>query len=154
MDNRIIVPGEILLANVSEQLGNGLDVCMRVKGSSMLPFITGDRDSVIMRKLDKVGVGDIVLARIRKGTYVVHRIIDIDGDMVRLMGDGNIAGTETCRLSDICGTILWVEDPHGKRKDCRSKTHFRKAAIWRKLLPVRRILLAIYRRTILKLKTK
>ena len=92
--------------------------------------------------------GDIVLARLSSGSYVLHRIISINGTEIILMGDGNIRGTEKCRVGDVIAVSERIIR-NGKAVECRSEKHLRKVAIWQMLRPVRRYLLAIYKRIIL-----
>lgn len=150
MNDRIVIPDRLLLQTIIQQLDAGIEVCFRPKGYSMLPFIIGGRDSVGIVKREKVEVGDIVLARLCNGVFVMHRIVEINGGRVRLMGDGNVSGTESCRVEDICGTVIWIETPNGRRTYCQSRSHRKRAALWRRIMPARRILLAIYRRTYLR----
>jgi hypothetical protein len=87
---------------------------------------------------------DIVLAKVGR-TYVIHRIIKIDGDRITLMGDGNICGTEQCGRDEVIAKAVRIIK--GKKQiDCTGRCHRAKASIWRWFLPVRRYLLAIYRR--------
>lgn len=141
---KMIVPNEILLAEADDLLSRGIEVILMTKGNSMLPFIRGEKDSVNLKRFDAVEVGDIVLARIAPQRYVLHRIIAIEGDTVTLMGDGNLVGTESCRLSDILGTVREIIRPNGSVKKVT------KGTIWRKLLPVRRYLLWVYRKLFVK----
>ena len=143
--NKVVVPNAILLGEVKALLAEGKDVVIPTKGNSMLPFIVGVRDSVKLRKLDTLEVGDIVLAELREGTYVLHRVFALDGDKVTLMGDGN-RGVEHCRRENIAGTALTILKDGEKEKDCRSPRALRRARAWRRLLPFRRILLGFYRR--------
>lgn len=147
--HKIVVPNAILLGEVKALLAEGKDVVIPTKGNSMLPFIRGGVDSVKLRKLGSIAIGDIVLAEIREGTYVLHRVFALDGDMVTLMGDGNRRGTERCTAADIAGTALTILKHNGKEVDCRSPRALRQARIWRGLLPLRRILLGFYRRLFL-----
>ena len=78
---------------------------------------------------------------------MLHRVIDITGSTILLMGDGNIKGIEKCRPEDIIAVATSI-DKGGKVIDCRSKSHLREAAIWKMLKPLRRYILAIYRRII------
>lgn len=144
--NRLVVPNDILLGEVKSMLAEGREVVIPTKGSSMLPFIRGERDSVKLRKTDGIAVGDIVLAEIRPGTYVLHRVFGLDGDNVTLMGDGNVRGVERCRRGDVAGTAFSVLKDGAKEVDCRSAGALRRARAWRRLLPFRRIILGIYRR--------
>ena len=82
------------LTQVPRLLAEGKVVILkRVKGISMLPFIRGGVDSVKLRKVEGLKVGNIVLA-IFNGRPLVHRVIAIEGNRVTLMGDGNLEGTE------------------------------------------------------------
>lgn len=76
----------------------GVDVTLPVNGNSMLPFIIGGMESVILHA-GPIDVGDVVLAWVDGCRYVVHRIVRIDGNQVTLMGGGNVAGTEHCLLT-------------------------------------------------------
>lgn len=147
--NKVVVPNSILLGEVKSLLAEGKEVVIPTKGNSMLPFIRGTRDSVSLRKLGTLEVGDIVLAEIREGTYVLHRVIGLEDDMVTLMGDGNRRGVETCLRKDIAGTALMVLKDGVKEVDCRSPKALRRARMWRRLLPLRRIILGFYRRLFL-----
>ncbi len=144
--NKVVIPNAILLGEVKSLLAEGKDVVIPTKGNSMLPFIRGSRDSVTLRKFDTLEVGDIVLAEIREGVYVLHRVFELDGDEVTLMGDGNLRGVEKCRRSDIAGTALNVLKDGVKEVDCRGPKAMRKARIWRRIKPFRRIILGFYRR--------
>ncbi len=145
--NKVVVPNSILLGEVRSLLAEGKDVVIPTKGNSMLPFIRGGRDSVNLRRLDTLEVGDIVLAEIREGVYVLHRVFAVDGDAVTLKGDGNLRNVERCRRSDIAGTVLGVLKDNGREVDCRRPGAIRRARAWRKM-PVlfRRIFLGVYRR--------
>ena len=147
----MVLPNEVLLGEVSILLAEGKSVILRTKGNSMLPFIRGSRDSVELLKRANVLENDIVLARLADGRYVLHRVIDIDGESVTLMGDGNIRGTESCDISGVCGTAVSIIKNNGCNIDCQSKGFIRKVRIWRRMLPLRRYLLWIYRK-LLKIK--
>ena len=137
MDKKIL-PNEVLLEEAGRLLDEGREVTFTPLGSSMLPFIRGGKDSVTLAKKPQVEVGDIVLVRL-PGRYVLHRIIERDGDRLTLMGDGNIVGTESCTCADVMGTVVAILK--GKRKVIPGK-----GRPWRFLKPVRRYILAIYRR--------
>lgn len=147
--HKIVLPNAVLLGEVKGLLAEGKDVVIPTKGNSMLPFIRGGRDCVNLRRLGSLDVGDIVLAEIREGTYVLHRVFALDGDAVTLMGDGNIRGVEHCRRQDVAGTVLTVLKENGREVDCRSPKAMRRARTWRRLMPFRRIILGFYRRLFL-----
>ena len=139
MEKRIL-PNETLLSSAGELLAEGRDVTLMVKGNSMLPFLHSEKDSVVLRKIDSVAVGDMILARIAPGHYVLHRVWAVGNDGITLMGDGNLYGTEHCSHENVLGTVVRIIYGNGKTSVPG------KGRLWRKLLPVRRYLLAIYRR--------
>lgn len=146
-DNKII---EEALQMVDE----GWTVTFPVRGYSMLPFIIGDVDSVELKKPERIAVGHVVLAWVEGCRYVIHRIVDISGEKVTLMGDGNLGYTEHCLLTDVKALAASVVTPDGKVTPLYSPRMMRAARLWLRLLPVRRWILAVYRRTWLRLKTR
>ena len=124
----------------------GVNVTLPVKGRSMLPFIIGGKESVILHRPGLIDVGDVVLAWVDGCRYVVHRIIRIDGDRITLMGDGNVKGTEHCLLKDVKARVTHVVSADNKKHDLYSRWRVRAAKLWYWLRPIRRYLLAIYRR--------
>lgn len=137
MDKRT-VPNGLLLEEAAALLSEGREVVLNPRGRSMLPYIHEGRDAVVLKLLDTVEVGDIVLARLAD-RYVMHRVFKAEGDQLTLMGDGNVGLTESCGKGAILGTVVAI------RRGGRSIKPG-KARLWRVLLPVRRYLLAIYRR--------
>ena len=125
-----------IIKSAIKLVNEGLRVTFPVKGYSMLPFIIGGKESVDLVKPIDIQVGHVVLAWVEGCRYVVHRIIQIDGDKVVLMGDGNIAGVVT---------------PKGKHNNLYSPWRIKASHLWWRLLPIRRWILAIYRRTWLKI---
>ena len=132
-------------------VNEGMRVTFPVKGYSMLPFIIGSRESVDLVKPEQIKVGDVVLAWVENCRYVIHRIIRIEGDQVTLMGDGNIAGVEHCLLKDVAAKAINVVTPGGKHHPLYNPWRIKASHLWWRLLPVRRWILAIYRRTWLKI---
>lgn len=148
IDTTIRLSGEQLFSEVREQLSRGSRVRIPVKGGSMLPFIVEGKDTVDISGLGTdgltLGKGDIVLARTDRG-IVLHRVIGIAPDgVLTLMGDGNLRQTESCLESDVAGVVtgIWRK---GKCRDPRSTSARMKSAIWTALLPLRRILLGVWR---------
>lgn len=138
---RFVSPDVQNLAQVPRLLDEGKMVVLKeIHGNSMLPFIRGGVDSVRLRRPDVVKVGDIVLA-VFGGRPIIHRVIAIDGTKVTLMGDGNPKGmTEKGDLSDILGVVDRIISPSGRsRKPSNGR-------LWRRLLPMRKYLLKVYRK--------
>lgn len=140
MDKRTL-PNDILLGEVAAVLREGREAIITPTGNSMLPFIRGGRDRVVLRKQDEVSAGDIVLIH-TGGRYILHRIIQIDGERVTLMGDGNCRGIEHGTRAEIVGTVTEILRPDGR--SVKPGT----GRFWRFLKPFRRYILFIYRRLI------
>ena len=138
MDKRVVA-NEVLLEDAAALMQEGREVTLRPLGSSMLPFIRGGRDSVRLKKMPSVAVGDMLLVRLEGPRYVLHRLIQKDGDRLTLMGDGNLTGTESCTEADVLGTVTAIE--RGRRVVVPGNGRW-----WRALKPFRRYILGIYRR--------
>lgn len=144
------VENDILIPELARLLNEEKEVRFTPSGVSMRPFIEGDKDSVVLAPLGRLPKrGDILLARVTgyagRRTYVLHRLIRIEGELYILQGDGNLMGEEQCRLEDIIGRVMRIETPSGRRKPLT------RGCIWHALFPVRKWLLKIYRHTWLKM---
>jgi len=126
---------------------DGVSVTFPVKGRSMIPFIIGGRESVVLQKPGNLQRGQIALAQVGPDRYVVHRIIKVDPDRITLMGDGNIRGTESCLPANVLAVATHVVDENGRRRTLESKGQMFKAKVWYVIRPFRRIILAALRRT-------
>jgi len=145
MENvRRIVPNNVLMGEVKKMLVEGHPVTLKVKGDSMLPFIVGGRDSVRLVKPIGVKVRDIVLAELREGVYVLHRIKRVEHDRITLMGDGNLHDVEYCSPQNVVGKVQVIIR---KKKEVHPSSWVEqgKVRLWDWLLPVRRWMLAVYR---------
>ena len=137
---------EIIIHEAIRLVDEGVSVTFPVKGYSMLPFIIGGRESVILQKPQVVRLGDVVLAWVDDCRYVVHRVIGIEGERVILMGDGNIVGVEHCLLGDVKALATHVVDAKGRKHDLYAPWRQKASRLWWQMRPVRRYILAIYRR--------
>lgn len=142
--NKVVIPNELILGEVKELVRQGHTVTIMVKGYSMRPFLEHCRDSVVLAPFSKLHVGDVALAEIWPGKYVLHRIISLEDDRVTLMGDGNIKGTEHCRRSEVAA-IVRTFIRNGVAVNADNPRWNRYARLWRRLLPVRKYLLWIYK---------
>jgi len=136
----------VIIEEASRLVSEGVCVTLPVNGQSMLPFIIGGKESVILQKPVDLQVGHVVLAWADGNHFVVHRITQIDGSAITLMGDGNLVGKEHCRLSDVRALATHVVDSKGRKHDLYSKWRMRGVSLWNFLHPLRRYILGIYRR--------
>ena len=126
-------------------MDEGHTVTINLRGFSMRPFLENDRDKALLTKAKEIHKGDVVLAETAPKHYVLHRIINIDGDHITLRGDGNLL-EEHCRREDVKGFAIGF---YRKGRKTIDKTNSFKwllySRLWTSLYPIRRYLLAAYR---------
>lgn len=142
------IANDILIPELARLVAEGKEVRFTPAGVSMRPFIEGDRDSVVLEPLRRAPRrGDVLLANVEtlcgRRTYVLHRLVRIEGETLVLQGDGNLRGEERCGIGDVIARVKRVESPKGHRK------MLTRGFIWYGLKPVRKWLLKIYRHSIL-----
>ena len=149
----IKIPNEIIIPQFKQLLDEGHTVRFRVRGFSMRPFLEDRRDIVTLTPLSKdPEVGDAILAEVAPQTYVLHRIIRIEGDKITLQGDGNINYTESCLRKDVVGIVTEFYRKGRKTPDLASGKKWRYySKIWLLLTPLRRYLLYAHRNIWLKI---
>lgn len=139
-------PNAKILPQIVQMMEEGHTVTLRLRGFSMRPFLEDNRDKALMTKAVSPKVGDAVLAEIHPLFFVLHRIIKIDGDNVTLRGDGNLT-IEQCKLKDVKGFVIGFYRKGRKKMDKTNGVKWRiYSFIWTRLFPIRRYLLAFYRR--------
>lgn len=144
------ISDEQIIREAVRLVNEDLAVTLLVKGRSMLPFILGGHESVVLTRPGTLRPGDVVLAHIDGRRYVLHRILEVSADKVVLMGDGNTRGQEICRPADVLARADEVVGRDGRHRRLDTPKARRRARLWRRLLPVRRYLLAIYKRTLIR----
>ena len=123
-----------MFPEVAEMLAQGRQVTIPVKGVSMLPFIVGERDLVVLEAAQQYKKDDIVLFCIG-GRWILHRIIEV----------GPKGHVERPLWSNIHGRAVSVLR-HGKKPvNPYSGLNIFLLRCWNLLRPVRRYLLYIYR---------
>ncbi|MBQ8682936.1 MAG: S24/S26 family peptidase [Clostridia bacterium] len=133
-------------------LAEGQEVVLAVTGNSMAPFLRHGRDQVVLAACDGavLGFGDVPLYRRDNGQYVLHRVVK------RRQTAGSVRYT-------LLGDAQWEMEPevtpeqvvacavgfirNGKRYSCTSPWYRARVRVWQWLLPVRRWLIAVYRRS-------
>ncbi len=139
------------LPEVVKMLNERHTVTLRLRGFSMRPFLEDGRDKALLTKPVTIKKGDAVLAEVTPGHYVLHRIISIKSENVVLRGDGNI-GVEHCSLADIKGFAIGFYRKGQTKLDRTNGLKWRVySLVWTTLFPLRRYLLAFYRRIWLKM---
>ncbi len=147
------LPNEEFVPKVRAFLDEGQPfVTFRVRGNSMRPFLEDERDCVALVLPGEIRVGDVVLAEVKPSHYVLHRVIIRDEDDLVLKGDGNSKGIETCRTTDVVARAVGFYRKGRRRADLVTGWKWRTYSwLWMRANPVRRYLLAAYRRIWLKI---
>ena len=147
MNEKLIVPNEFL-SIAEEELKQGKSVRILADGTSMNPFILGGRDYAEITPLKEKEV--LILWNVYlfkyNGKYIIHRYIGKDGEIYRMRGDGNLKFEERIERSDVIGLLNRIYQPSGKYIETNTSKWRRTGKNWNKLLPIRRYLLAAFRR--------
>ena len=134
MNSTRTIANRELFGIVRDTLLEGHTVRVSVNGESMLPFFRSG-STITLRPIGKEDIRKYNVVMADAGdSFVVHRIIEVGEKEVTLLGDGNYIGTERVSHDKIYGVV-----------DC-SALHLFFAKIWLWLRPVRRYLLALFRR--------
>ena len=147
--DKMIIDNDTFFADVLRLLDEGKRVTIPVKGLSMLPFIRGGKDLVVLEKAGEVlEADDIVLFHVgprEGGRYVMHRILSMDGDTVDIQGDGVPETHEHVRRNQVIAKAVEILRGGKCRVDPYSPGQRRLVHFWQWLRPVRRYILFIYR---------
>lgn len=110
-----VISNEDYFAEVQHILREGKEVRIRVKGSSMRPFIR-DGDTVLLRAYQgqSLALGSNILAK-DKDKFVFHRFVGKKNDQYILAGDGNLVLREYVGAADIIA-IAYTHYPQDKDK--------------------------------------
>ncbi len=154
----VSLANEIFLPQVCALVEEGHKVSINLKGNSMRPFLESGRDVGVLTKSSAYKKGQVVLAEIYKGHFVLHRIDKIEdkGKAVRklcdnseanviLRGDGNARGTEACKLKDVRALCFQVIRKGKKWNLNTSKLWKLYSWYWTHTLFLRKYQLAAYR---------
>ena len=142
------LPNAIVFREVEAWLADNHPVTLKAVGNSMWPFITGGRDEVVIQPYSakqSLECGQIVLARLSEGCYVLHRILRIDSDQITLLGDGHWRQREYCSSASIIGRVSIIRR-NGHSINCFHPAERFRTRLWMNLLPIRRYLLFLGRR--------
>lgn len=140
-----------LLPEIANILNEGHTVTLQLRGYSMRPFLEDNRDKALLKKTDNIKVGDAVLAEVLPQKFVLHRIVKIDNEAITLRGDGNLSD-EHCFRKDILGKAIGFYRKGKSKVDSTDAIKWKAYSfLWMALYPIRRYLLAFYRRIWIKL---
>ena len=133
---------------VIELTDKGHEVTLPVRGNSMRPFLSNTKDkAVLVKPSECLRIGDVVLAEVSYGHYVLHRIIRIDGDLIQMQGDGNLYPDPVIPSVNVKAIAKGFIRNGRNRIDYVDGLYFKTYSIvWMGLRPVRRWILAFFRK--------
>ncbi len=140
------LPNDIFFAQVESEISQGRSVWFKVKGNSMYPFLSGDKDSILLSPVNEPIVKNDVVLFSYKGRHVLHRVIKNEGEKYIIQGDGVYASKEFCHSKDIIGKVTQIQRPSGKIIPVTSFKWRMFSSLWVNLRFLRKYLLFIYRR--------
>lgn len=137
-------PNDVFIPFVLDELKQVPDktAVINLRGNSMRPFLKNERDKAVLA-LPKgpFHKGDAVLAEVSPKHFVLHRIVDIEGDQVTLRGDGNLSD-EHCQTDDIRAKAIGFLRKGRTTPDLTTGRKWRIYSwFWTRLYPIRRYLL-------------
>jgi hypothetical protein len=127
-------------ALMEEILQGGGEVAFVPGGSSMLPMLRDRQDKIILvQPPEKLHKYDITLYRRKNGKFVLHRVIDVNGNTYVLCGDYQWQREYGVRHDQVLAVVKAFY--RGKTYvDCSHNKAYRLYCfIWTGLLPVRRL---------------
>ena len=82
----------VMMEEIRQMISEGKTVTITLKGNSMNPFIVHLRDQMTLGpwKDEEIRKGTVALVKDIYGNYLIHRIINREGNKATLLGDGNV----------------------------------------------------------------
>ena len=147
MAKTIIKDKALMMEEIRTLISEGRTVSLTVKGNSMNPFMVHLRDQITLGPWNSKDLrkGTVALVKDTRGNYLIHRIISLNEKTVTLLGDGNIAMTETATLDNVIG-IMYSITRKGKIWISDNLIWRAYSSIWMLLTPLRRWPLGLWRK--------
>ena len=99
---------EELVPLIKEVIDSGAVFRLYPRGESMLPTICQGEDSVDLAKPSELKKYDIVLYQRECGKYVLHRIVNIRGDLCDMCGDNQLEIEKDIPASSIIAFVPYL----------------------------------------------
>lgn len=138
------IPNDLFFNWVEGEIAQGRSVQFLLKGVSMYPLIRGGKDKIVLSPCSpgELRPMDVVLFRYR-GQHLLHRIIQRDGDLLTIKGDGSYVAMEICNVFDVIGRVQAVIRPSGREIPVVSWKWKLPSFIWNKMGILRNPILKI-----------
>lgn len=150
-----VISMDEMIPLIEEKLKEDGKVVFTPKGTSMLPTIVGDVDTVTLVKpkypLEKYS---IPLYRRNDGNYVLHRVIEIKNGLYTMRGDNQYAFEKGIREDQIVGVVKTythngkMYEAYGAKNYKYAKKRHKKINRRKRCISIRRLLGNIKRKMI------
>lgn len=99
-----------LLPFIEEALNNNKTFTIPITGTSMLPLLVEDRDTVTIKKCETtLKKGDLPLYRRQDGSFVLHRVVSVESDGTYTMcGDNQFLKEKGIAHTAIIGVVTAI----------------------------------------------
>ncbi len=128
---------------IREVLDSGGEFTLFPRGTSMLPLIVQDRDSVALVKAGTLRRGDIAFYRRTDGEFVLHRIIGEKDGTFTMCGDNQLAPEYGIKPEQVIARVEYLTRK-GKRISPKS-LHYRIYVLLWKSFFIRRVYFRLWR---------
>lgn len=104
------IPGTELVPLIKDSLSSGNDFMLLITGTSMRPFLTNHRDSVLLTAVTNIGIkkGVIVFMQRDSGEYVLHRVIKLLPHNRFLMNGDSLTWAEVVRNDQVFACVKTI----------------------------------------------
>lgn len=142
----VFVGMEDIAAVISERVAAGQTVELPPRGISMLPLLREGRDSVLLSpKPERLRRYDIPLYRRDDGSYVLHRVVGLEGGGYNMCGDNQYAIERGITDEQIIAVVTKIRRG-GRLFDVGHPIYRVWCALWCVSRPLRHLILRVLRR--------
>lgn len=143
--NRITISLKEIYPIIKEKIESNGIVRLPITGTSMLPLLVWDRDSVEIVKCDKPEKCDIIFYRRDDGQFVLHRIVGKDENGYILCGDNQWVKEYNIQDRHIIGVVSSIIRKN-KQFSVTKLSYRIYSKLWVGILPIRRYVLVASRK--------
>lgn len=142
---RLVAPIGEMIPLMTELFSKGKSVAFSPRGTSMRPMLREGRDSVILSRVDRpLKKYDVILYRRADDTYVLHRIVSVEGDTYRCVGDQQFL-TESVAHDQVIA-VLTAFRRRGRLRKSTASTYRLYVVLWNQSRGLRYFFLRVRRR--------
>ena len=133
--------------SIEEMIKSGATVPVFISGNSMNPFLVNGRDIVYLKGFfeEELKTGKILLFKRNDNQLILHRLHSVLPDgMLQVVGDGQTV-CETIDKAQVIAVVSEIERK-GKRRSADSFGWKAVSCLWRMLIPVRSLMMRVWRK--------